>query len=1240
MNDQIRQATADFELFLSGKRAPALIGQSLATMVRMDPSRLVALVMNWARQNREQPFIDTLMGARNKVFDIFFYRVVKFETIYDFFPSFEHLLINACPIAEQGQLTALFQQYRWQDIRPLGNMRDQQQFVIERRHTITVQSDKFNDALYKNTTFSVLSADRRYIFSDEKAGEQIADYQARVQNIFYDFIDLVKDKQQKKEILIANESDRYNLYKKEAFKIETYINQMVDLGIAFFNDDFLYQSVEIFSIIRELRNDYKLKLEDLKRFQDKGDLLSTQKIEDYTTTHTGCMLVKSILSLFTYWNPQRLLNHLQIEENRRVRRVLLKAIECYGKDVYRLLVTELDTRARTLPWYYLRNLAYLIGRINCNDEDLKNRAVELLNTYWQSNTNRALVSQIISTLGSIGTDLACEYLVARLRALEPNFGKDRLANDYCQKVILALIAMETDKAIEAAIEFLQKHEQLGQHIDKFNKIYLSEQLLQLLTGKIRKEIQRLRFSFSLLGDKETAHELLCLVAHMANEPVQALCRDIIKSLPRKHTLVNDAERIIQQPALPLYSRDHVLQKLAVTKNLPEMVCYINETGLTGRLVVQANEEIEGEIDFERGEAVRAIVSSLYLERESAFYWCFLLDPRDIKNTIFHLQPSAHAQLNLEISRPIEVLICDGLVQRGEVLQIAGNFLAPDSRFTQKAVNKFYTNFDQTDDPDKYRLVWEALEENCTIAVLQVKTRLSKRDIYKILFYFLKQNMLIVDGEREQQETLNLEDGLAMLDMNMKRIERRPVMFNYYKTAAEVCADLMRASEDEVLRFALGVLRNYYLDYYQNRKVLATVNLEICQQVLVLTAAYLRSHSGEDRETLLNYISFTFTETLAQPAAPQPDTVETTVLEKLENIDLANDPLDEIASSDPTHGFDESMVDEMFGSLDSILGSGLGQEADTAATESAGLTAAEESMIRDLFDNIALAYVKPLKDFIRELYRNWEAARATSLEWTELIEPIFTLLSGSSAKMGYQQIADVVNQLQNLVTTDKAMAAQEGRECFSEEVAQKIITTYQKLCELQPKTFALVISEEDLADRKEVLIVKFILKQVPEVNEKILNKILFAGLNTFDKFMQSRPDEIAALTGMTKILAEEICLKFYQYRNIYYQHGDSEYQQKFLAMFELNLRLLKEMHTDVEILTLEEQMGKEDAKGRKEILKMERQRTLWSLFILLCIKEQYDLVETIQQSVFEVRIQLLEEYFTKLAATSQDAYQAQ
>jgi hypothetical protein len=130
-----------------------------------------------------------------------------------------------------------------------------------------------------------------------------------------------------------------------------------------------------------------------------------------------------------------------------------------------------------------------------------------------------------------------------------------------------------------------------------------------------------------------------------------------------------------------------------------------------------------------------------------------------------------------------------------------------------------------------------------------------------------------------------------------------------------------------------------------------------------------------------------------------------------------------------------------------------------------------------------------------------------------------------------------------------------------------------------------------------------------------------------------------LTGIPLEQAEQICMKFYQYRNIYYVDGDAEYDQKFLAMFDLNLRMLKEIHIEIEQLAVAEQEGNQSAKEKKDQLIPERQRMLWSLFIPLCIKEEYDLIEMIQQSLYEMRIKLLEDYLARLSAATPD-YQLQ
>src|SRR5262245_59414035 len=101
MDSQTAQAFADFERFLSGLSAPALVGHSLATVVREDVRSVAEVVVRRAYSTPGVDRMRPLLTARNKVFDIFFYRVVRFRRVYDFFPRFERALVEAVPEADR-----------------------------------------------------------------------------------------------------------------------------------------------------------------------------------------------------------------------------------------------------------------------------------------------------------------------------------------------------------------------------------------------------------------------------------------------------------------------------------------------------------------------------------------------------------------------------------------------------------------------------------------------------------------------------------------------------------------------------------------------------------------------------------------------------------------------------------------------------------------------------------------------------------------------------------------------------------------------------------------------------------------------------------------------------------------------------------------------------------------------------------------------------------------------------------
>lgn len=1222
MEDLLQQATLDFESFLSGHKAPALVGHSLMTIMKNDVRTIAHITMTWAVKQTSGALPQNLMQARNKVFDIFFYRVIKFEGIYKFFPLFEEALLQFCPPNFRGQLTALFTQYSWQDIRPIGDIKQQPVFALEKRTAAEVKEEQFNEDVYKNVTHNILALESRFTFADEQQGAEMAQHTARISTLFKDFVGLVKDKDARREIIIANEGDKDAMYEnKKKFNLDDYIAQCLDLTVAFFNDDYLLQSVQMMDLLVDLAQSKGVDLEKHARFQAKFNMFSTRKIEEYTASKTNRFLVRSILGLFTGWYPGPLLDQLLAEENRRTRRVILNVLECYGYGIYETLVHDLTNCTDQTPWYYIRNLIFLFGKIVTNDPMRKNQVVELVDRHLNPKSTRQVNLQCISTLSFLATDQAADRLIEKLAVFRKL--QDPVSVDLTNKIALALANFEADKALETAIEFAQKNWS-NEFAERFSQVTLPNKVVANLTSKIRAEVKKMKFSFSLLGNVDSALNLLKALAYTRSDDVANLCKEITTTLPASNTLHTKAASILSQvtvPPPPMFSPDKSLNRLAIAKNIPELALYVHEAGMTGKLRVRTVDQVDCSVDFGEGEALYAGISAQYVDQENAFFWTFLLEPRDVAQVTFGPKSGGTGTLSgLQLEKATERLIHEGLVQKGEVQQIVGSEILPDSRFSQRPVGAYFLQFKDADDPAKCRLVWQALKNNPDINILQQVTRLGKYDLYKVLFYMLKQNMIEIDAHKKSHEINSaINDSLSMLITYLQRIERKPVLFNAYKAASEVCEDIVTNTQDEVVRFAMDVMRKYFWNAYATRQIFVTANLAICQQVISLVETYAKTKSADSKEALLSYIEFSFQEQDTALAPPPPPEPEPNILQKIENIEFANDAFDEFEI-----GFDEDSINDMFGVLENQLHA-TGADLPTFGQD-AGLTEHEEQMLMELYDNIAVAYVKPLKDFIREIKLNLKINRQTSLEWIEMVEPSVNLLFSSAEKMGYTKICDSLGEMQRVFQDQKMVP---DLTYLLDDAVQGLLFYYDRLSMLLPKTFALDLSDNDLNSKKEVLIVKFILKQIPEINEKMMNRIILAGLSTFDKFMHSSPDEISAVTGLSKRHGEDVFMKFYQYRHIYYRHDDDEYKDKFLQMFDVKFNILREIHLEIESILASNQADKEENKARVNSLKMDRQRTLWAIFILLCIKEEYDLIEAVQQAVYDVRLQKLEEYLNHL-----------
>jgi hypothetical protein len=1217
MADHVAQAFRDFHEFLSGTRAPALVGQSLATVVVQEPDSVAAAVSAWAYARPHHDRFASLLAARNKVFDIFFYRVVRFRRIYDFFDRFEQALVESVPQSDRPLLSQSLAEAPWREIRPLGSFRDPLEYALEKRRRASVERERFNEDVYRNATHEILSVEKRHTFDDEQTANLVAIYQSQLAGVFDDFLDLIKDPQQRREILLANTADKYAVYAaRSRFDMSSYIAHLMEFVIALVNDDFFEHGMQAFGVVRQIHKDFRVDAQSLhgQRFKSQVELINRQKMAEYTSIPARAVLLRSFLPVFEPWGPNQLFQTVMHEEERRARKLAVSLLEAYGQEIYELVVQHLFACNPSTPWYFVRNLAYLLGRIVTGNEPLKHRAVTGLAPHLVVGGVRQLNLQVVGSLGFIGTSEAVNVLVQKLDEFSKHFA-DRDAAEVCHKIVSTLFGIGTERAVEAAGNFCLARNLVGQYREELARATLPASLRETIVSRVRQEFRKIRITRSLLGNTSAVRSLLTAVGHAGYPEVDALCRDITSALPAQHQLASEAARLLATPPpKPPIAPDRLLHGLLAKTDLPQALCHALDAGTSGRIDVVTREGVACWIDLSHGRVIDAAVSDTLIEDERALFWIALLEPRDIASLRF--TPGERAAGAGSIQTPTPDLLREVVFQRAEVRHIVDGIISPESKFSRRDVHPIYTDFSRLEDPEKYVAVWRTLAVEVDMKTIRAETGLSKHDIFRVLLHFHRRNMLSVDGSHRDQGLARAGDALSTIEVYIRRIQQRPLQFRFYSLAAEGCAFLERQPGDEAVKAAARALGGYLLTAYKEHSAFVEENVDVCRRTVDLIAQFHKTRAAVDRQALSDYVSFTF----ASVSAPvsHDALLSRSALEQLENIAYCNDPFDVVGQDS-----DERTLEALLAAVHSAL-SASGVSVD-ALSQGESPTPTEAKIILELFGDVAGSYTKPIKDFVREVKRTRTAGEPMPAGWLRVIEPSVRLLTRLAADMRCTEVEEIVTRLDRMIAQAMPYV---GRE-VPPVVCEAVLAEHYRLAGLAPLAFGLDLTVDQLAVKQSELLATFVLRQMDGVTDDVMVRLAAASMTTFDAFLDNVPEDIAVAAEVDPRLAEKIFMKFFQYQDLYRHQGDPAQHPKFASMFEIGLTALKEVCVELEKLGGAEQAGKEVDAAQKSRLIASRQRALASLLALLCMRGQYDRVEEVQLAPFEKRVLMLDQYFAEL-----------
>ncbi len=206
----------------------------------------------------------------------------------------------------------------------------------------------------------------------------------------------------------------------------------------------------------------------------------------------------------------------------------------------------------------------------------------------------------------------------------------------------------------------------------------------------------------------------------------------------------------------------------------------------------------------------------------------------------------------------------------------------------------------------------------------------------------------------------------------------------------------------------------------------------------------------------------------------------------------------------------SFLEEVAGAFDDAFDRACSGEAELAdSSTEATRDEQSEAAVRELFVEIAANYATPLKSFMFELQRGTAGKHEI-----ELCRPVLDGIRGAVEIMNFPQAAERMSDIDDAFQ----LALDRNEQLVRGEIRQRILSTYGALVQIMPEAFRL----GDDGQRREDLIIKSLLNQIPGLGCVTLEKLYKAGLGSLNALSLANREDLAAATGISRRMSGLIC----------------------------------------------------------------------------------------------------------------------
>jgi hypothetical protein len=199
------------------------------------------------------------------------------------------------------------------------------------------------------------------------------------------------------------------------------LRELVTAAIQKFNEGSLAAAVWMLDVAEDTINERKLDIVPVDQIRaDAAEMINQVQLRKYAENKVKHAALKISLEFFPTLHLDKLFQQLRGEERAERRRAILGFLEAYGIHGRDASIGELESELQRpdVDTYYLRNLIYLMHRIQRDSTDTVDRELDALAKSSAVGQNIYVVKEAATALGQIRTEAAVKLLTTRLAEFE------------------------------------------------------------------------------------------------------------------------------------------------------------------------------------------------------------------------------------------------------------------------------------------------------------------------------------------------------------------------------------------------------------------------------------------------------------------------------------------------------------------------------------------------------------------------------------------------------------------------------------------------------------------------------------------------------------------------------------------------------------------------------------------------------------------------------------------------------